>query len=549
MTVHIDQLPEPRAYAPAPRPASRTEFADLLAGHLQQTGASHNAATRVSAQHHPERAVGPRTPAAKPETDQSSEADDTAQTARQRAVHASDGPNDQTNSRAESTAATDKPGSAADAGAATDEPRSAADTGAETTTEQGRGNSQGEGSSSSTETSTTISAASTDAPLGASRIDAAQGSGAGVAGAGSAGVGLAGLGLGGGGLAGGGLVGAGLIGGGSAGAGLADGGLAGAGAAGGAVGLAGAGAGVGASGAGAGVGGGAGVGSAGSLWGGQMLADGQLDGAALDGASQQATGGGAGSALGLVAGESLAAGPEACAPHSNAAGLDLHGWTDGPTAGAETPPGGTAPDGGNSTGNLVVGSNIGQSPADVLNHVKPATNDLAAAAATPVGANTGVNVPSASGAPTSANASQTAVPPSVPDQLGVHLRALAGARAGTHVMSVALDPQNLGDVRIVAHIAADQIRIDLAGATDATRNALRAALEDLRRDLQSAGMNAELGLGDGGRQSQSETQTGSRNGLSPGQNRTATSPTAGGSPTSGTGSTPNLSAHGLDLIV
>ena len=82
------------------------------------------------------------------------------------------------------------------------------------------------------------------------------------------------------------------------------------------------------------------------------------------------------------------------------------------------------------------------------------------------------------------------------DQLGVHLRALLGARAGTHVLSVALDPKNLGEVRIVAHISSDQVRFDLAGANDAARATLRAALDELRRDLQMAGFDAELGLAD-----------------------------------------------------
>ena len=82
------------------------------------------------------------------------------------------------------------------------------------------------------------------------------------------------------------------------------------------------------------------------------------------------------------------------------------------------------------------------------------------------------------------------------DQLGAHLRALVGARAGTHVLSVALDPKNLGEVRIVAHISSGQVRIDLAGANDAARAALRGTLDELRRDLQSAGLEAELGLAD-----------------------------------------------------
>ncbi|HEY3339965.1 MAG TPA: hypothetical protein VGK18_15810, partial [Propionicimonas sp.] len=54
-----------------------------------------------------------------------------------------------------------------------------------------------------------------------------------------------------------------------------------------------------------------------------------------------------------------------------------------------------------------------------------------------------------------------------------------------------------GPVRVVAHIGAGGVRIELLGATDQAREALRAALPDLRRDLVAAGLPAELDLGSG----------------------------------------------------
>ncbi|MCL2091192.1 MAG: flagellar hook-length control protein FliK [Micrococcales bacterium] len=153
-------------------------------------------------------------------------------------------------------------------------------------------------------------------------------------------------------------------------------------------------------------------------------------------------------------------------------------------------------------------------PADQATPLPPATASTAPSAApttvpTPAAPDTvavAPTVPTAAPAPTAPVVATVlpAAPAGVPtpplvDQLGGHLRALVGARAGTHVLSIALDPKNLGQVRIVAHINADGVRIDLAGANDAARAALRGTLDDLRRDLQSAGLTAELGLADEGR--------------------------------------------------
>jgi len=128
------------------------------------------------------------------------------------------------------------------------------------------------------------------------------------------------------------------------------------------------------------------------------------------------------------------------------------------------------------------------------------------------------------------------------DQLGAHLRALAGARAGTHVLSVALDPKNLGEVRIVAHISSGQVRIDLAGANDAARAALRGTLDELRRDLQSAGLEAELGLAD------ERSERGTKDGPRATTAQQATTEQDAGDRTTATPIDP-ASGHSLDLVV
>jgi flagellar hook-length control protein FliK len=87
-------------------------------------------------------------------------------------------------------------------------------------------------------------------------------------------------------------------------------------------------------------------------------------------------------------------------------------------------------------------------------------------------------------------------PPALSAQLGVRLGALRTAPLGEHVLTMRVEPDSIGPVRVVAHIASDGVRIELLGANDQARHALRAALPDLRRDLAATGMSAELDLGD-----------------------------------------------------
>ena len=66
-----------------------------------------------------------------------------------------------------------------------------------------------------------------------------------------------------------------------------------------------------------------------------------------------------------------------------------------------------------------------------------------------------------------------------------------------------VQPEEIGSVRVVAEITSDRVRIELHGGTEQAREALRAALPDLRRDLLGTdppGTRAELDLGSAGRQ-------------------------------------------------
>jgi flagellar hook-length control protein FliK len=100
-------------------------------------------------------------------------------------------------------------------------------------------------------------------------------------------------------------------------------------------------------------------------------------------------------------------------------------------------------------------------------------------------------------------ASAAATPAPLSDQLatkiGEQLPALRSAGAGQHVLTLHVDPEHFGPVKVVAHISADAVRVELVGATDAARDALKQSLPDLRRDLAATGLSSDVRLGaDGG---------------------------------------------------
>ncbi|TFD90927.1 flagellar hook-length control protein FliK [Cryobacterium psychrotolerans] len=113
---------------------------------------------------------------------------------------------------------------------------------------------------------------------------------------------------------------------------------------------------------------------------------------------------------------------------------------------------------------------------------------------------------STSAAPVAAQAAPPAAPPApLASQIAGPLFTLAGARSGEHVLTINVAPDNLGPVTVRAHITGDNIRVELFAPTDLGRDALRAMLPDLRRDLAGSGMNAQLNLSSG---SQPEDQPG-----------------------------------------
>jgi len=121
---------------------------------------------------------------------------------------------------------------------------------------------------------------------------------------------------------------------------------------------------------------------------------------------------------------------------------------------------------------------------------------------------------------------------------------------GDHVMTLTVNPETFGPVRVVAHIGHDGVHLELFGATEQARAALRAALPDLRRDLVGAGLEPRLDLGTqsghgnaGGNGSAAQSASGDAGGSS-GQSFARTSgASTGGAQASSTSPSTTRSAH------
>lgn len=75
---------------------------------------------------------------------------------------------------------------------------------------------------------------------------------------------------------------------------------------------------------------------------------------------------------------------------------------------------------------------------------------------------------------------------------------IAQRPAGTHHLTMTVNPDSLGPVTLRAHISATgEVQVELSGATDAGRDALRAIVVDLRRDLAAVMPHATLSIGQG----------------------------------------------------
>lgn len=86
-----------------------------------------------------------------------------------------------------------------------------------------------------------------------------------------------------------------------------------------------------------------------------------------------------------------------------------------------------------------------------------------------------------------------AVPrPALLPQITAPVMSLAQAPDGDHSLTLTVSPENLGPVTVRAHISGGAIHIELHAPNDLGREALRAILVDLRRDLAAAAPQASL---------------------------------------------------------
>jgi hypothetical protein len=85
-------------------------------------------------------------------------------------------------------------------------------------------------------------------------------------------------------------------------------------------------------------------------------------------------------------------------------------------------------------------------------------------------------------------AAASTAPPPVAAQLLRPVTLLRGGPDGTHSMTVVLTPETLGPVQVQVTLDRGTVDLQLRGAHEHGRTALMAALPELRRDLESAGL-------------------------------------------------------------
>ncbi|GAA1251051.1 hypothetical protein JOF42_002483 [Microbacterium phyllosphaerae] len=111
-----------------------------------------------------------------------------------------------------------------------------------------------------------------------------------------------------------------------------------------------------------------------------------------------------------------------------------------------------------------------------------------------------VAVPSSSVAPAApvSTPETAAANRAVAAQVSPVVVSIAQRPTGTHHLTMTVNPDSLGPVTVRAHISASgEVQVELSGATDAGRDALRGILIDLRRDLATVMPHATLSINQG----------------------------------------------------
>ena len=83
------------------------------------------------------------------------------------------------------------------------------------------------------------------------------------------------------------------------------------------------------------------------------------------------------------------------------------------------------------------------------------------------------------------------MPQPVAQQLAAPLVRLRAAGDGSHTLTIALHPADLGPVSVHVRLIGDAMTIQLASANQSAHDALREALPQLHQELQAAGLSSE----------------------------------------------------------
>jgi len=165
-----------------------------------------------------------------------------------------------------------------------------------------------------------------------------------------------------------------------------------------------------------------------------------------------------------------------------------------PPAAAAGPAG--TPEPAHPGGVVVTGLALAAAPEDAPTRHEAAPSVAATAGSTGVAA----TAPLSASVPLAPAPEQTAAPTATPRSIAAHVAPaimhIAQRPAGAHQITLTVTPEEMGPVTVRAHLGAGgEVRIDLAGATEAGREALRVIVADLRRDLAAVMPHAHLSLG------------------------------------------------------
>lgn len=126
----------------------------------------------------------------------------------------------------------------------------------------------------------------------------------------------------------------------------------------------------------------------------------------------------------------------------------------------------------------------------------PATDPARSDATTPTPNVAPVAAPAPVTAPAAVTPANPVAAPRLLDQVRLPIAALRELPDGAHLVTVHVTPDELGPVTVRALVQGGALDVQLTAPTDAAREALKALLPDLRRDLSQGGQPALLSLGD-----------------------------------------------------